>query len=93
VCLGELVVLTSTAVGVVVQELYELHWKDCIILHRPPSPLGFTIQQTLHFNEINTGLVIELITNPHLVTHLVLVLGLFVVQARNTLLFLYLQSR
>jgi hypothetical protein len=65
--------------------------------YRAPSPLGLTIQQTLHWTSsgslILTGLAIELIASPHLVTHLVLVLGLFVGQARIRMLLLYLQPR
>jgi hypothetical protein len=60
-----------------------------------PSPLVFTTQQTLHWTSsgslILTGLVISLITIQHLVTHSVLVPGLFVGRARSRLLFLYLQ--
>jgi hypothetical protein len=65
--------------------------------YREPSPLGFIIQQTLHYISlvllILTGLVIALITSPHLVTHLVLVLGLSIGRARSKLPFLYLQLR
>jgi hypothetical protein len=65
--------------------------------YRAPSPLGFIMQQTLHWTSsgslILTGLVITLITSPHLVTHSVLVLGLSVGRARSRLLFLYLQLR
>jgi hypothetical protein len=63
--------------------------------YREPSPLGFTMQQTLHWTSLGSliliGMAIALITSPHLVTHSVLVLGLYVGQARSMLLFLYLQ--
>jgi hypothetical protein len=66
-------------------------------MYRAPSPLGFIFQQTLHYISlgllIQTGLVIALIASPHMVTHSVLVLGLFVVRARRKLPFLYLQAR
>jgi hypothetical protein len=55
--------------------------------YRAPSPLGFTMQQTLHWTSsgslILTGMAITLITSPHLVTHSVLVLGLSVGRARS----------
>ena len=62
-----------------------------------PSPLGFIMQQTLHYISLGllilTGLAIALIAIPHLVTHSVLVSGLSVGRARSKLLLLYLQSR
>jgi hypothetical protein len=65
--------------------------------YRAPSPLGFTIQQTLHWTSsgslILTRLAIALIASPHLVTHSVLVLGLSVGRARSKLILLYLQPR
>jgi hypothetical protein len=40
--------------------------------YRAPSPLGFIMQQTLHYISLGLlimiGLVIALITSPHLVT-------------------------
>jgi hypothetical protein len=63
--------------------------------YRAPSPLGFTMQQTLHWTSsgslIMIGLAIALIASPHLVTHSVLVPSLSVGRARSRLLFLYLQ--
>jgi hypothetical protein len=48
--------------------------------YKAPSPLGFTIQQTLHWTSssslILTRLDIALITIPHLVNHSVLVMAL-----------------
>jgi hypothetical protein len=65
--------------------------------YRVPSPLGFTIQQNLHWTSsgslILTGLAIELIESPYLVTHSLLVLGLYVGRERSRLLFLYLHPR
>jgi uncharacterized membrane protein len=65
--------------------------------YREPSPLGFIMQQTLHWSSsgslILTGMAIALIASPHLITHSVLVLGLSIGQARSRLLFLYIQSR
>jgi hypothetical protein len=65
--------------------------------YKVPSSLGFIIQENLHFISLGlfilTGLAIALIASPHLVTHLVLVLGLFVGRARSRLLLLFLQSR
>jgi uncharacterized membrane protein len=62
-------------------------------MYREPSPLGFIMQQTLHWissiSLILNGLVIALIASPHLVTHSVLVLGLSVGQERSRLLFIY----
>jgi hypothetical protein len=62
--------------------------------YRAPSPLEFTMQQTLHWTSstslILTGLDIALIVSTHLVTHSVLVPGLSVGRARSKLLFLYL---
>jgi hypothetical protein len=64
--------------------------------YRAPSPLAFTIQQTLHWTSsgslILTWMVIELIASPHLVTHSVLVPSLYVGRARSRMLFLYPQS-
>jgi hypothetical protein len=55
--------------------------------YREPSPLGFIMQQTLHWTSsgslILTGMAITLIASPHLVTHLVLVLGLSVGRERS----------
>jgi hypothetical protein len=65
--------------------------------YRAPSPLGFIMQQTLHYISlvllIPTGLAIALIASPHLVTHSVLVPGLSVGRARSKLPFLYLHPR
>jgi hypothetical protein len=65
--------------------------------YRGTSPLGFIMKQTLHYISsvllISTELVIALIASPHLVTHLVLVLGLYVGRARRQLPLLYLQPR
>ena len=65
--------------------------------YREPSPLGYNMQQTLHWTSsgslILTGLEIALITSPHLVTHSFLVLGLSVGRERSKLSFLYLQPR
>jgi hypothetical protein len=65
--------------------------------YRAPSPLGFIMQQTLHYISsgllISTGLEIALIASPHLVTHLVLVWGLSIGRERSKLLLLYLQPR
>jgi hypothetical protein len=65
--------------------------------YRESSPLGFIMQQNLHWisssSLILTGLAITLIASQHLVTHLVLFLGLSIGQARSKLLFLYLQPR
>jgi hypothetical protein len=66
-------------------------------MYREPLPLGFIMKHTLHYISsgllIPTGLAIALIASPHLVTHLVLVLGLYVGRARRNLPFLYLQPR
>jgi hypothetical protein len=63
-------------------------------MYRAPSPLGFIMQETLHYISsgllILTGLAIALISSPHLVTHLVLVLGLSVGQARSKMSFPYI---
>jgi hypothetical protein len=65
--------------------------------YRAPSPLGFTMQQNLHWTSsgslILTRLAITLIASPHLVTHSVLVLAYLLVEQEAKLLFLYLQSR
>jgi hypothetical protein len=65
--------------------------------YRAPSPLGFTIQKTLHWTSLGPliliGLEISFIESPHMVTHSILVLGLSIVQARSRLLLLYLQPR
>jgi hypothetical protein len=65
--------------------------------YRAPSPLGFIMQQTLHYISLGllilAGLAITLIAIPHLVTHSVLVMGLSVGRARSKIPFLYLQSR
>jgi hypothetical protein len=66
-------------------------------MYKAPSPLGFIMQQNLHWissgSLIMIGLAIALIASPHLVTHSVLVLGLSVGQARSRLLLLFLQPR
>jgi hypothetical protein len=63
--------------------------------YRAPSPLGFIMQQNLHYISlgllISTGLAIALIASPHLVTHSVFILGLSVGHARSKLPLLYLQ--
>ena len=65
--------------------------------YKAPSPLGFIMHQTLHYISsgllILIGMAIALIAIPHLVTHSVLVLGLFVARARSRILFLFIQSR
>jgi hypothetical protein len=65
--------------------------------YKEPSPLGFTMQQTLHWTSsgslILNGLAIALIASPHLVTHSILVSGLSVGRGRSRLLLLYLQPR
>ena len=65
--------------------------------YRDPSPLGFTIHQTLHWTSsgslILTRLAITLITSPHLVTHSVLLPSLSVGRSRSMLLLLYLQPK
>ena len=65
--------------------------------YKAPSPLGFIMQQTLHWISsgllIPTRLVIALIASPHMVTHSVLVPGLSVGRARSKLSLLYLQLR
>jgi hypothetical protein len=65
--------------------------------YKEPSPLGFTMQQALHWTSsdslIMTGLVIELIASSHLVTHSILVSSLSIGQARSRLWLLYLQPR
>jgi hypothetical protein len=65
--------------------------------YRGPSPLGFIMKQTLHYISsvllIPTRLAIALIASPHLVTHLVLVLGLYVGRTRRKLPLLYIQLR
>jgi hypothetical protein len=52
--------------------------------YRAPSPLGFIMQQTLHYISsgllILTRLAITLIASPHLVTHSVLVLAYLLVE-------------
>jgi hypothetical protein len=62
-----------------------------------PSPLGFIIEQTLHWTSsgslILTRMAITLIASPHLVTHTILVLGLSVGPARSRLPLLFLQPR
>jgi hypothetical protein len=51
-------------------------------MYKAPSPLGFTMQQNLHWTSLGslilTGLEVALITSPYLVTHSVLVPSLFV---------------
>jgi hypothetical protein len=53
-------------------------------MYRAPSPLGFIMQQTLHYISLGllipTGLAIALITSPHLVTHSVLVWAYLLVE-------------
>jgi hypothetical protein len=65
--------------------------------YRAPSPLGFIMQQTLHYILscllILTRLAITLIASPHLVTHSVLVPSLFVSRARSKPPFVYIQLR
>jgi hypothetical protein len=65
--------------------------------YRAPSPLGFNMQQNLHYISLGllilTGLAIALITSPHMVTHSVLLLGPSIGRARRKLPFLYLQPR
>jgi hypothetical protein len=65
--------------------------------YRAPSPLSFIMQQNLHYISsgllILTGLAITLIASPHVVTHSVLVLGLYVGRSRSKIPLLYLQSR
>jgi hypothetical protein len=65
--------------------------------YKEPSPLGFIMKHTLHYISMGllflTRLVIALIASPHLVTHSVLVPGLFVGRTRSKHLFLYIQSR
>jgi len=55
------------------------------------------MQQSLHEISLGllilTGMVIALIVSPHLVTHLVLVLGLSAGQARSKLPLIYIQLR
>jgi hypothetical protein len=55
------------------------------------------MQQTLHYMSLGllilTGLAIASIASPHMVTHSVLVPGLFVGRARSKLPLLYLQPR
>jgi hypothetical protein len=61
------------------------------------SPLGFIMQQALHYISLGllilTGLAIALITSPHLVTHSVLVPGLSIAQEIRKLPIHYLQPR
>jgi hypothetical protein len=51
-------------------------------MYKEPSPLGFIMQQNLHYISLGllslTGLAIALIASPHLVTHPVLVMSLSV---------------
>jgi hypothetical protein len=65
--------------------------------YKEPSPLGFIMKQTLHYISssllILTGLAITLIGIPHLVTHPVLVLGLYIGRVRSRMLFLFIQLR
>jgi hypothetical protein len=65
--------------------------------YREPSPLGFIMQQTLHYISLGllilTGMEIALIASPHLVTHSVLVPSLSIGRARSKLPLLYLKSR
>jgi hypothetical protein len=62
--------------------------------YRAPSPLGFIMQQILHYISssllILNGLATTLIAIPHLVTHSVLVSGLYVGRERNKLPLLYI---
>jgi hypothetical protein len=57
--------------------------------YRAPSPLGLIMKQTLQYISLGllilTGLVIELIVSPHMVTYSVLVPGLSIGQARSKL--------
>ena len=65
--------------------------------YREPSPLGFIMQQTVHYISLGllilTRLAITLIVIPHLVTHSVLVPSLSVGLARSKFPLLYLQLR
>jgi hypothetical protein len=65
-------------------------------MYRAPSPLGFIMQQTLHYISsgllILTGLAIALIAIPHMDTHSVLVPGISVGRARSKMSLLYIQS-
>jgi hypothetical protein len=62
--------------------------------YREPSPLGFIMHRTLHCTSsgslILTG---SLIASPHLVTHLVLVLGLSVGRERSKLLLFSVEEK
>jgi hypothetical protein len=90
----------SYAVGAVsrfMQEPHELHWKaaKCILRYVQGTitfGIHYAANSTLDLIGllIPTGLVIALITSPHLVTHLVLVPGLSVGRARSKLPLLYL---
>jgi hypothetical protein len=55
--------------------------------YKEPSPLGFNMQQNLHWISSGSlmliGLVIELIESPHMVTYSVLVPGLSIGRARS----------
>jgi hypothetical protein len=63
-------------------------------MYMAPSPLGFTMQQSLYWTSsgslILTVLAIALIASPHLVTHSILVSGLSVGRERSRLLLLYI---
>jgi hypothetical protein len=93
----------SYAVGVVsrfMQESHELHWKDakCILQY-----VHGTITFGNHYATDSTldliGFTnsdwagVTLIASPHLVNHLVLVLGLSIGRERSKLPFLYIQLR
>jgi hypothetical protein len=84
------------AVSRFIQEPHGLHWKDakCVLLNvQGTITFGIHYSATLHWTSLGSliiiGLEIALITSPHLVTHSVLVLGLFFGQTRSMLLFLY----
>jgi hypothetical protein len=66
-------------------------------MYKAPSPLGFIMQQTLHYISlgllISSRLAVAMIASPHLVTHSVLVLGLYVGRARSKMSLLYIQPR